>query len=500
MAKGQEVRVGPWPQGINLLDDGRDLEEGQLLTCLNFDVDNTGLLVPRRGFRGVTLPARGKIPTGANMGSYFLCGQATLKNETYPRCVLAAWTQATNTTVFSFVRDPSIADTADGISVPGQFRAVVSYLDKFWYVPAQATAVGFSTPTEIPTLGTKTDVSAIPFGDQAIILKDRLFVIRKATSEIYFSKVSDFTIWAAPDGGLIKVNPGDNQPITKVVSLNNQLIIFKRDSTFVLSYSANPVTDGTLRQVSADQGAADAITYNNEIYCYNERSVFKFVNGFFSDIGLQLNMTNRDKIDVAALITAGLSVVGKTLVFGRTPAGNVYGMNLDTGAWTMYKATSVPSLVSNNVASRSSGLGTAVFFGDGGNEVYYCAVARSGTQISDTNFAGTTNVLPEYEFRTKEYDFDDAQSWKRAHAWYFEYTSNVANHGGTSETYINGSRNNDTPDLTGLIGGGTVKSYRFKTTSMGLKLPQVTATNGTDFKFVMRGIKAVISAKAAVNT
>lgn len=487
MAAGNEVKIGPWPKGINLLDQADQLEDQQLAECVNLDVDNTGILVPRRGVTPVQIK---------HTGAFTMAGTVTLKGEAAPRAAIFAY-NAPNT-IFAFYSNPDTGSSSaiTGATQSGKYSAVVPYLDKLWYIPADAASQGKSSSAESATITTLTAVAAMPWGDQAIILKDRLFIVRKAENKIFYSKATDFTTWAEPDGGFVQVQPGDNQPITKVVSLNNQLVIFKRDQTYILSYTSNPKTDGVLRQVSADQGAIDAITFNNEIYTYNSRSVFKFVNGFFSDIGIQLDLPNRDNIDGSTAVEAKLTVIGKTLLFGKTPAGNTYAMNLDTGAWATYEFVDNVSFGGGSVFSRSS-IGTAHFFGEGTTNMYYMAVKREMNRTTDAVAVGTVRC-PAYRFKTKEFNFEDGEAWKRLFSWRLDATV-VALGTAESETYVNGTKVSSSTDITDLIGSGSHVSTRFRGLALGVKALSRTATAMEAVGIKVEAIVAVVGARAPVS-
>lgn len=486
---GTDIRLGPWPDGINLLDKVDQLRDTQLTDCTNFDIDNTGVLEPRRGLR-----YRAQDSTAQTK---YLLGTVILDGETQPRAMTATYDGSTS--FFKFIGNPTTASLDATVGRSGIFRSVVQYQNKIWYVPGVSGSLGASSPAS--ATNTFTTVSDIPYGDDSFILKDRLFVVRKASSELYFSAATAFAPtgpipapWAAPNGGVIQVAPGDNNPITKVVVLNNQIVIFKRDSTWILSFTNSPTGDGVLRQVSADQGAIDAITYNNEIYCYNARSVFKFVNGFFQDIGLQLALPNTDTIDATASNPARISVVGKTLIFGTTPSGKNYAMNLDTGAWTRYSFAGDLSIATKTIISRSA-LGTTIFFGDGTTKLGYLVVSRSDTRRTDQSSDVSYNK-PAYMFRTKEYNLDDSETWKRLYSWHLD-SSFITAPEGSALTYINGVQNNTTTDVVDLVGSSV--SYRFKTTSMAYNSPSAASADATVTGPIVRGIRAVIGAKAPVS-
>lgn len=483
MAKGTEIRVGPWVDGINQLDKTDQIRDTQLIKCVNFDIDNTGVLSPRRGLRYRDM---------SSSLSNYLMATVTLDGETQPRA-LVGLSNGTSQTHLRWLGDPTAVSVNGVNTLTGFYRSAVQYLNKFWYIPANASTIGQSSPAS--ATNPLTSVAAMPYGDYGFVLKDRLFVVRKATSELYFSKPTDFTIWAAPDGGVIQINPGDNSPITKVVVVNNQVIIFKRDSTYVLSFTNSPTGDGVLRQVSADQGAIDAITYNNEVYCYNARSVFKFINGYFQDIGLQLNLPETDTIDASSTNPARINVIGKSLVFGKTPSGRTYAMNLDTGAWSEYVFAGDLDTSTGTIFSRSA-VGTAIFFGDGTTKLSYMLVSKDDDRRTDQHSDGTYHS-PIYEFRTKEFSFDDSEAWKRMYSWHLDSEFDQAVYG-SALTYINGVQNNTSADALDLVGSSL--SYRFRETSWGYLAPVSVSTATAPVGATIRGVRAVIGAKAPVVT
>lgn len=506
MAKSQEIKIGPWPRGINLLDKPDRIDDEAAAWILNFDVDNSGVLVPRRNLEfsksGV-----------ANVTKYLL-GPAVLDGESQTR-VLVGSIEPAGTRIFALDNprnssDAEIPPLEFANVYPGTYKSVVHYQNKLWYIPGVSSSLGRSSPAS--TANVSTAVSTIPFGEYGFVLKDRMFVVRKATSELYFSKATDFTNWIAPDGGIIRVNPGDNRPITKVVVLNSQIVIFKRDETYVLSFTNSPTGDGVLRQVSPDQGAIDAITYNNEIYCFNARSVFKFVNGFFQDIGTQLNFSEIARFDRGTIEQAGkIHIVGNTLIVGLSVGDRAAAMNLNSGSWSLYEVHSKFAGVYSgaSVSGRGSTNGRFVVFGDGRTELYSMFVERGISAGVPDHASDNIPRSTAYELFTKVYDLNDSQVWKRLFAWFadLEYpvlakfgqlgfvrndrTVEFDGRPDNTDTYIN--------SVGGLVGPST--SVRFQTLQFvfkGVTVPTVTA-NRTKLAPTIRYIKAKIGVKANVS-
>lgn len=514
MPRGTDIRIGPWPGGLNRRETADKIQPNQLAECINFDIDNAGLLIPRRGYRKV-VDAELFIPVGVLVGQLRALSSLIITPLTTPfeYVVFGRWDADTDITSFIFRNDPETNNGFLGVTRGGRYTSVVQYQDKFWYVPEpSSTGVGFYTNDD-GTTGA-TGVATMPTGDEAFILKDRMFIIRKGTSTIYFSKATDFTVWSAPDGGLIQVSPGDNEPITSVQVLNNQIVIFKRFSTWILSFNDSPTGDGVLRQVSADQGAYDAVVYENELYCVNRESVYKFVNGFFQDIGNVLNFSGSKVADDAFGISPKINVLDKILVVSNCipyyDAGAVlrtrtFAMNLDTGAWSEWMINE--ALIRLRSSNNSQGALDAdeYYWLGNGSAFYYFTRQRDIALHYDKDF-NNVSVQPRYFFKTKEYDFDDSETWKRCYSWHLDayYEVGSVSELGTTSVIINSSRDGNvfelysTNDVKDLIGGGNWSSFRFRTVMFLFNRPSVSP--GIAPGTTIRGIRAVIGAKAPVSS
>lgn len=171
MPKGTEIKFGPWPDGINLLDEPDQLRDSQLSSCVNFDIDNTGVLSPRRAIRSV--------PGLSAASTYYLMGSAVLASSGSPYAFINCYTSGTDTSRFEARQDPNAASPFS-VTHAGLYKSIVQYGGSLWYVPGQASSVGYSTPASVGGISTPTSVPLIPWGDYGFILKDRLFVDRKS--------------------------------------------------------------------------------------------------------------------------------------------------------------------------------------------------------------------------------------------------------------------------------------------------------------------------------
>src|SRR4249919_2646705 len=112
--------------------------------------------------------------------------------------------------------------------------------------------------------------------DQLFTIRERMWSIDYVASLCYWSKETDPTIWALPDGGNFPVNANDSNPIVKVIVLNNVLWIFKRTGVWLFSYGDDPA-DGTLQKI-ATHNIVSATEHNGRMYVFDGQKVSQFLN------------------------------------------------------------------------------------------------------------------------------------------------------------------------------------------------------------------------------
>lgn len=333
------IAVGPWPGGLNRRDENNapmTVDVKQLRWCLNLDVLDSGVLQSRLGCRkvlstapiygGTTINLIGSAIDGASKSLYAVIGKFTSPNTT-----------------FYYTRDPETPATGYNLittAQTGTFTDVVNYNNVLYFVQSVGGAGTAQSRTSL-SAGGWTAQPNIPKGDQAFVVKDRMFVVDWTASTLYWSKATDPTTWTAPDGGSVQISPGDGQVITKVVFINNSIYIFKRNKTFLLTFNTDPSVDGQVVPLSTVRGAHDAIVYNNEIYLVNDQSVYKLVNNYFTDIAILTNIYQDAGLDqlfdtqVRLFIEAGNKlIVGPINIILPGQLFTHYCMNLITGAWS----------------------------------------------------------------------------------------------------------------------------------------------------------------------
>jgi hypothetical protein len=413
MPAPQLTRLGPWPGGLNLRDAdvGSDvIPPSQVRELTNLDVTPAGVLVPRRGCRR-TAPT-GMYTTLGGSGLFSLLGSVDDGGTRY--AVVGAHNGSTpGTTTFHYTSAahstfsgdwPNTATTA---SQTGKFSTVVQYGGRIYFVhrPSGGGAGYYRTSL---SSGGFTSVAAMPAGEEAFVIRDRLFVVDRAASRIYYSKATDPLVWAAPDGGSFDVNPGDGQNVLATAVVNSQLYVFKRNRTYLFTFTADPALDGQLTLINDQLGAFGTVVHENGVVVANDQGVFRLLNNYFSRVDDAVLAP--DVLGLADSASDALAVVieGDQLVIGPTrlssPVYTHLAMNLRTRAWSgrSYSDTAAAPNT-RQIVSRSAAAGTTVLYGDQSRTL---AAVRTypGRQLLDLTSASAV-VSPAYSVALGEYDF-----------------------------------------------------------------------------------------------
>ena len=118
----------------------------------------------------------------------------------------------------------------------------------------------------VPTDPVESDTPVVrpeefPLFQGSLIHKDRLWIFTKFKA--YFSKVADFSIWTAPDGGMYNFL---EYGINAAVGHKDNIYIACENSVWVLNYTSDPNTNASLRQISGSLGGDDICLNADTIY------------------------------------------------------------------------------------------------------------------------------------------------------------------------------------------------------------------------------------------
>ncbi len=270
-SKGPELRLGPFEGGLNTTSDPTNIADVELVTCTNFELDIDGSLKSRPAFKELAgaggFTERIVLLLDANFaGTHYLIGSNS--NGVYYYNT-GAWTLITNTF---------------------QSLAAVQYNNLVYLIaiPGSANPGGKWSPG-----GGFTAVAAIPKGSAAVTHKDRLYVVPGTTastnaSRLTFSNAANFDVWTGSD--FIDVNAGDGSNLIDLTVYQDNLLLFKDRSSYVLAYDVRP-TDAVLRKISNTigvNGQFNVVNYENQVYLFSAGWVYELINYDFNRLNTKV--------------------------------------------------------------------------------------------------------------------------------------------------------------------------------------------------------------------
>lgn len=427
----QEVYLGPFTGGLNLRDAlvSTLMADDQAPWIKNLDPYEHGLKA-RQGFNRNTNNWN-NLMTAPVLRLDFL-GQYTSGSDLW--AVIGKVTTSGNTTIYK-MNFPSSLNVINCVARVGEFCAVVEYNNLFYHVPRH-NIIGGTTYITNDTFTGGTTTTNVPQGHLAFIWKDRLWVVEKDLGKVSWSKATDPTVFAAPDGGFFLLGGSSGgDPITDVVIQDDLMLIFQRDSYYQFNYDVDPAEDGTLREMSNTLGAFATVQYEDQLYLANTRGVFRFVQGNLENIGEQLEWDTS-----GALRLISLSIHNNMLIAGFTNAKvdvnfDVWAMNLKTGAWTGYDFGQGGPQLNGNLApvgkaiQVSAGTGIVTLWGDSRTAITY-SWWEDKLDTDENYFPDDLRALndwasPEYSLITKSYDLDAPTALKKVFALKLEGYSSL---------------------------------------------------------------------------
>lgn len=498
-SKGKSVLLlGPWPGGMNTRDDPTEISDTELTEIVNFDVESTGALIPRRGWQevAVTPPAYKITPLGIYHNTY------AQNKAMFARAVNT--NAGTEQTAFFNLAEGVYEDNknlAGGIIYrTGLFAAAINMNKSVYFVPdyrSQASPVGF----RITSMGDANpdDVPAMPAGQFAFVLNDRAFVFNPDSGRLYWSKATDPTVWMPPDGGYVDIDPSD-EPFTDCVLVRTTAYFIRSSGIYAFTFTSDPGIDGIVASLANSEGALMGVAYQNELYLATPRGLFKFLNGYMTLVS--------DKITLGAVAGPpsysdfnGMTIIEHTL-WVRSWDGeklNHYAFNLRTGAASKYDHTNVSEIYGRSVSDTeftylSTGAGVAVFT----NQRTPNRVTAGGKSMG-------------YSFVSKRITLGTRLVWKRLLAWLSDYTAGPHFYGGNNSTKFfvrvgsvgefniqDTYTGNALVTANGISGRIDTPSLRFKDVQFGMETNQIGAVNpngyGADAGLTIRNLMMFYSA------
>lgn len=270
-----------------------------------------------------------------------------------------------------------------------------------------------------------TAVAAMPNGNQLHYTKGRLYVSSRAlgnTSTIRYSNITTLgdgevaatSIHEFPVNNFIDVNEGDGQLLIKIIEGNNELFIFRSNSTWRLAYSASAEpTLGTLTTLSNTVGAdnADCVAEaDNFMAVLYAGTLYQFAGYNY----YPLNEYNKVQFTTKPGtwdVKTSVSKIGQYLIVWYH--GHMYCYDSEAQAWTEWESDTKAAFFVE--APRGTLLGSEA------------AVTAYGVPGVQTTGSGLLKFTQEYttgakeaitcEVKTKTYDLGQPSKFKRLFGW-----------------------------------------------------------------------------------
>lgn len=364
--------IGPWSGGLNLTSN-RDLspylDNNELGTALNVQYTREGFVECRPGFRvhpNTAINAAASGITITLLGSIFINSEqvGVIQRRT-----------PTSIEIYYIMGDQSVMLKATFTDLTYNFTSVLALNNSVaafsTQVPrgvflfdngtgADYRLVRLETTPSITAAGSPTLMDAalkVPKSDFSFAVKDRVWLVNKKTSTLYWSALDINSLWfddketkPAPDppgtltdraiqAGYQGMDPSldGTDDLMSCEFINNSFYLFKKQSTYMFTYQAKPEEDGYLRKISNDLGAFDSTQFRNSIVVINDRGVFSVEGTEFIDLQSKLNLVNEYYLDVVSP-TAFITDFNNNILIGYVSKGTPYYfvLNSYTKGWSQW--------------------------------------------------------------------------------------------------------------------------------------------------------------------
>jgi hypothetical protein len=405
MPRGEALRLGPFVGGLNTGSDPTAVADSELVVCTNFELDLDGSIVQRPPIYEV-----------AHVGAYThntVIGSAIISGVSY-----------------IIVNNSNGVYAFDGVTWTLILAGLTSYTALQYrnlvYIVATEASVQNGGYWK-PGVGF-TAIATMPRGESAIFSKARMFIVpgSKATvnpSRLQFSDpvVADALTWPAIN--IIDISPGDGQNLIDILIYNDNILLFKQDSTYVLAYDLQP-TDAILRNISTTIGATTRFCvqlYENSVFVYHEGKVYEIVNYDFSQLNIKVpfEFDGATPVGTTRSDEVFLSKFGDRLLVRYY--NKLYVFGLKTRVWSLWESANdilhnfgplvaFPSNPTQSINTKYYGgscitqLPSMLVITDG-----YDAVTKEGT------LGGLVTIFSTLQ--TKNYDLADSHHFKKMMWW-----------------------------------------------------------------------------------
>lgn len=344
----QELKIGPYAGGVNRYSDMSAIADDEMYDCVNFDIDLDGSLKSRPPWKLLyganSVITTGSLPPDSHqlmLGSFvYQSVQFVIFNSCHTGAY-AAWI-----CYIGGPNDGTIAKIADGT-----YSNAIRYADDVYLTPGPEggnTSLGTGQKYDLAG-GLVTALPNMPRGYAATVYKDRLWISGRRnivnSSRLFFSDLATFGTFGGSN--FFDINAGDGDAVNDLLVYQDNLVIFKDNATYVLSYDQGPA-QAVLQQVSTTIGVMGlrcVVSYENSIFLLQYNQVYEMTNYDFTRVSVKMPFDYDHTTPFEGLTSTvdewwkyaqSLSLVGDRLYarfFNR-----LYVYHLRLRAWTRYES------------------------------------------------------------------------------------------------------------------------------------------------------------------
>lgn len=407
------LRLGPFSGGLNISSDPVLIGDNELINCLNLELDIDGSLVSR--------PAIQVTFQGASNERLLIFGSVVFTGTLYLFATRNGGTYVSSNAGSSWTQlNPG--------GVSRECKSMEVYNNTVWMPATPLSANGGISWTPG---GGAVAVAAMPRAEKCVVHKNRLYLCPGETatanaSRLSFSSAADFTTWPAPN--FIDVQPGDGDTLNNCIVYQDNLLLFKGESTHVLAYDLDPV-DAILREINpvvGSGGSFGVVQYENTVYAMHRNKVYEVTNFNFTLINMKVPLVFDNALPTGTTTRyepQHISLLGERLVvryYNRT-----YVFALRTRTWSEWEKNDDTSTIEWHIFGP---LVRARDLAGSGLDSYYTGysfdVSAGGYKVIkliDGRFSGAAEGTGTHKFyciaTTKDYDMADPVRYKRLFWW-----------------------------------------------------------------------------------
>lgn len=321
---GQELRLGPFIGGINLFSDPGAVADTEMVSCINFEVGLDGSLISRPP---VVMNQSTAPSSTSNMKVLLL---AVLNGTTY---LIGSSGQGVYQSTGGAWTLLSSAITSD---------CALQYNNKVWFFPKAGATLGGASWDGT----TFTTLSTIPGASAAMIYKERAWIVPgiSATtnaSRLQYSATADPATWTGADSTFVDISPGDGKKLVDLVTFNDNILLFKEDSTYVMAFDSVP-SSSSIKKVNNVVGVSAnncVVPFENSIFVFHRNSVYEIVNYHWTKINIKVPPAYDNSVPTSNTyaINFFLTLWGDRLIFRYYR--KIYAFGLRTRTWTEFQCS-----------------------------------------------------------------------------------------------------------------------------------------------------------------